>query len=401
MNLITKAKEHLIMHHPFFAYLSLQVEFVPDKTVSKSSIDGLKLRYNPKYIETLSIAECAGLIAHAMGHVLLLHPLRSAHKEAKRWDKATDYAVNSILKEANIPLLNDLYDSSLKNKSAESIYEDLKEENDENNTQSNEANDDNGEAGGSDNSSDSNPSGESNSDSGSNEQQETGDFNVCEVEAPRDNSISEAEQELIITQKIMDAAMQSEFSGNQLGAAIELIVDQLKEPKKDWREIFFKFFAEITQNDYDWEMPDLQYLQRNLYVPSLNSPDIGNIIFGFDTSGSVNTKILNLFLSEFQEAAEQIKKEILVIYCDDEVRKVEEVQSEDIKNIKPAGGWGTLFSPVFKYIEDNDLNPKALVYFTDGKCHESLAEPSYPVIWCIYNNKNFVPQFGECIFIDN
>ena len=94
-------------------------------------------------------------------------------------------------------------------------------------------------------------------------------------------------------------------------------------------------------------------------------------------------------------------KEIIVIHCDTEIREVEDVQSEDIDSITPKGRGGTRFSPVFEYIAENDLDPKALIYFTDGRCYETLTEPSYPVIWCIYENKNFKPQFGEAIFVDN
>jgi len=77
------------------------------------------------------------------------------------------------------------------------------------------------------------------------------------------------------------------------------------------------------------------------------------------------------------------------------------VQAGEIDTIVPEGGGGTSFRPVFDYINDNDLNPKALIYFTDGKCYETLTEPDYPVIWAIYDNKAFVPQFGEMIIIDN
>jgi predicted metal-dependent peptidase len=393
MNLIRQAKEHLILYHPFFAYLALQIEFVEDSSVNKTSIDGVTLRYNPEFIDTLDVRECAGLIAHAMGHVLLLHPLRSENKEAQRWDKATDYAVNSILKESNIPLLNDLYDSKFHKSTAEDIYEILEEEN--------ESNDSNGSEGSENNQDDGVSSGQNDSDTGDNEQSGMDGSDICEVEAPADSGVSKSEQESRIIQKIMDAAMQAEFSGTQLTAAITTVINSLKEPKKDWREILLKFTAELARNDYNWEMPDLQYLQRNIYIPSLHSVDIGGIIFAIDTSASINEYLLSTFLSELREASEQITKEITVIHCDTEIRKVEEVQSEDIEKITPVGRGVTSFLPVFKYIEENDVDPKALIYFTDGKCWDRLVEPKYPVIWCIYNNSNFVPQFGESINVDN
>jgi predicted metal-dependent peptidase len=401
MEIIQKAKEHLILHHPFFAYLSLQIEFIEDSTVDKTSIDGVVFRYNPKFIKSIDVRGCAALIAHAMSHVLLLHPLRAEHKDIHRWDKACDYAVNTILKDSHIPLMNDLYDPKYDNVPAEDIYELLEEESEE------KGNDSNSSAAnqmGEDNSGNGVSSGpeESDSNSGGDEQkqEEMDGSDICGVEPPLQPGVSDQEQEQRIMQKIMDAAMQAEFSGTQLTAAIKTVINALKEPKKDWREILFKFTAELARNDYDWEMPDLIYLQRNIYIPSLHSIDIGGIVFAIDTSASINDELLKTFLSELKEAAEQITKEITVLHCDTEIRKVEEVLSEEIDSIVPEGRGNTKFSPVFKYIEENDLNPKALIYFTDGKCWETLKAPDYPVIWCIYENKNFVPQFGESINVD-
>ena len=399
MNLIKQAKEYLILHHPFFAYLSLQINFEEDSSVAKSSIDGFTFRYNPEHIASFNVQECAAFIARAMASVLLLHPLRAEHKEVERFNKACAYAVNDIMKEAHIPILNEFYDPKFKNLSAEDIYEVLEDE--EENESSRKTNNSDGTGNGEDNSDNSIPTGQDSSDSGDNEQQQVGDSDICEIKPPTEYEMSGQEQEQRMTQIIMDAAMQTEFCGTQLTQAITAVVNQLKEPKKDWREILLHFTAEIARNDYDWEKPDLQYLQRNIYIPSLHSIDIGGVVFAIDTSGSINEDLLTIFLSELKEAAEQMTKEIIVIHCDTEIREVEDVQSEDIDSITPKGRGGTRFSPVFEYIAENDLDPKALIYFTDGRCYETLTEPDYPVIWCIYENKNFKPQFGEAIFVDN
>ena len=106
MDLIKKAKEHLILYNPFFAYLALQVEFVEDVDVGTASIDGIVFRYNKEWLETYDYRWCAGLIAHGMAHILLLHPLRAEGKNVERWNQAADYAVNSILKKASIEIVH-------------------------------------------------------------------------------------------------------------------------------------------------------------------------------------------------------------------------------------------------------------------------------------------------------
>ena len=378
MELIKRAKEHLILYHPFFAYLALQVEFIREDEVGTSSIDGITFRYNQEWLEKYDHRWVAGLITHGMGHVLLLHPLRAEGKNIERWNQASDYAVNCLLSKSNIPLVNGLYEPAYNALSTEQIYELLKGDD---GTQRDSSNPYMGSNDGTD----------FKSNNGS---------DTCKVVLPDMTSTSENETESIMTQKIMNAAMQTKLCGEGLSDMIQEIVNEIKEPKKDWREILHKFTAELARNDYDWQKPDESYLQRNLYIPGLHNEEIGGVIFALDTSSSINKELLREFLSELKEAVSQMTEDVTVIHCDTMVRKVEQVQTEDVDKIIPEGRGGTKFLPVFDYIENNDLNPKALIYFTDGYCYDRLIEPDYPVIWCIYDNKNFIPQFGDCINVD-
>ena len=377
MELIKRAKEHLILYNPFFAYLALQVEFIEDADVGTSSIDGIVFRYDKEWLESLDVRKCAGLIAHGMCHVLLLHPLRAEGKNIERWNRASDYAVNSILKKAGIELINELYLSEYNGLDTEQIYDLLKDE------------DEGEEEGG----------GFAGFNDGNAFKSEDGS-DACKVVLPDMVNTPASEVESIMTQKIMDAATQSESCGEGLSDAIKEIISEIKEPKKDWREILHKFTAEIARNDYDWERPDPVYAQNNIYIPGLHNEEIGGVVFAIDTSSSVNKDLLQEFLSELKEAVSQMTEEVTVIHCDTQVRKVEQVQSEEVDKIQPEGRGGTSFLPVFERIEVDDMNPKALIYFTDGQCYDTLIEPDYPVIWCIYENPSFVAQFGESIIVD-
>lgn len=387
MEIIKRAKEHLILYNPFFAYLALQVEFEQDEGIETASIDGIVFRYNPTWLQTYDYRWCAGLIAHGMAHILLLHPLRAEGKNVERWNQASDYAVNSILKKAGILLVNELYEPTYDGLDTEQIYDLLKPEEEQ------DENEDNADGNGNDVASfaDFADGSEFSSSDGS---------DVCKVVLPDTTSTPQAEIESIVTQKIMDAATQSEMCGEGLSDAVKEALNELKEPKKDWREILHKFTAELARNDYDWQRPDESYMQRDLYIPGLHNEEIGGIVFAIDTSGSVDRDLLKEFLSELKEAVSQMTEEVTVIHCDTEVRKVEQVQTEEVDKIEPEGRGRTRFVPVFNHIEENDLNPKALIYFTDGKCYDKLEETDYPVIWVIYNNKNFIPQFGECVNIN-
>lgn len=70
----------------------------------------------------------------------------------------------------------------------------------------------------------------------------------------------------------------------------------------------------------------------------------------------------------------------------------------DLGHIKPKGGGGTDFRPIFTYVRDNYRNeyPACIVIFTDGYApypNESDAL-GIPVLWLI-NNEDMTPPFGK------
>ena len=68
----------------------------------------------------------------------------------------------------------------------------------------------------------------------------------------------------------------------------------------------------------------------------------------------------------------EIGKNITVIECDDEIRRIYKINSiKDIKKRKSNNG-STKFSPVFKYIKSNNMRNVILIYFTDGVGEKEL-----------------------------
>ena len=93
-------------------------------------VDGVSLFVNPKFVEEKSQAELCGVIAHECLHVALLHPTRRGQRDAKKWNVATDHAVNLELLKAIraddgylMELPSDcLADPQYKGMSADTIY---------------------------------------------------------------------------------------------------------------------------------------------------------------------------------------------------------------------------------------------------------------------------------------
>ena len=66
--------------------------------------------------------------------------------------------------------------------------------------------------------------------------------------------------------------------------------------------------------------------------------------------------------------------------------------------IKPHGGGGTAFSPVFQFMRDKDINPVACVFLTDLCCGDFGDAPDYPVLWVSTHNDQ--APFGEVVMME-
>lgn len=378
---IVKAKLKLVLNNPFFASLALGMEYIEDQSTETAKCNGKAIKYNPEFINNLDIDTLTGLIAHEILHPALLHHIRIENKDFQVFNQAADFAINPILKENGFKLPEGaLIDQRFSNMPAENIYSVLMQEKEQQEKQGNK------------------PGNENQPGKGQEQQQGKQD------ESKKPENFGQVEkfegekeqQESEMKQKLVQAANNAKNMG-KLSKSIQTYIDELINPKINWREVLNRFVAEIARNDYSWSKPSTRYLPMGLYLPKLESVEVGKVVFIIDTSGSINREMLNTFVSELFDIKETFNFPVTVIHSDSEVKKVEELTDE---NIVPVGGGGTDFRPALKYIEENIYDAKAVVYFTDGMCSRLPESFDLPLIWAIYGKYPFKPKFGEVINIE-
>ncbi len=138
-----------------------------------------------------------------------------------------------------------------------------------------------------------------------------------------------------------------------------------------------------------------------LYLPMSEPTETGRIILIVDTSGSIDDELIERFGGEAKSIADTFSISLTVLYVDTEVRGVQAFKPGEDIHLKPRGGCGTDFRPGFAYIEKHKLEPRAVVYLTDGECISYPTEPGYPVFWYMFGNSYVTPPFGKVIQIDN
>jgi predicted metal-dependent peptidase len=145
--------------------------------------------------------------------------------------------------------------------------------------------------------------------------------------------------------------------------------------------------------------PNRRYIHQGIYFPSLSNSELNRIAIAVDTSGSIVPDDLSQFAAEISEIMEQYPASVHLIYCDMKVQHYQVFERSDLPmTMKPKGGGGTDYRPVFQLIDREAFNPACLVYLTDMECL-SFPEfaPDYPVLWINVGTNLREPPFGEVI----
>jgi predicted metal-dependent peptidase len=159
---------------------------------------------------------------------------------------------------------------------------------------------------------------------------------------------------------------------------IERPLEQARQSERDWRAILRDFIATTSPSDYRWA-PNRRFISSGLYLLSIELRGVGDIVIAVDTSGSIGTKELEQFAGEINAIASEAQPEsICVNYCD---RALEEPIS----------------CRHFKWVEENGIEPKCLIYLTGLCCNSFRSAPDYPVLW-VTDSHNTAP-FGETLRI--
>jgi predicted metal-dependent peptidase len=366
---LAKGRAGLILDQPFFGGLALRLNLVEDfdnPANPTATVDGKEIRYNPEWIDSMSLDEVKGVLCHEIMHCANQHHTRRGDREPERWNSACDYAINPLIEGCGLTLPNPLSDPHFNNMAAEEIYPKLPEGDDKN--QGNDP----GKCGG---------------------VQDAPGKDGGQASAD-DRAKAASEWKVAVAQ----AATQAQTMG-ELPGALERMVDEMLEPVLDWREILRRFVDTSAKNDYQWFPPNRRHIHNGLILPSLRSQELKNVTMAMDTSGSITEENLKAFGAEVRAIVEDYRANTKVIYCDAKVQRVEEFDAYTPVELSPRGGGGTDFRPVFDLIEESGEYPVCLIYQTDGYCSDfPKVEPSYPILWILTErNDSFRPPFGDVI----
>jgi predicted metal-dependent peptidase len=365
---LSKAKTGLILEHPFLGAVAINMPFILSEEVPTAATNGKRVLFNPKFITDMTDEELKFLVAHEVFHPMLEHNFRRGERNQRKWNRAADYVINELLTVEGVGKMpsGGLQSTSIYKAgggTSDGIYNILEDQPG-----------DDGSGGYADG---------------------VGGFDECEDAGgnPAEQAQAQAEMKIQVAQAAQAAKMMGKMSAN-----MQRLVDEVLQPKVDWRTVLQRFVEKARTDQRTWSRPNRRFISQGMYLPSTSGEVMGEMLFAVDCSGSIDQDTLNQFAAEISKVKDDCCPTLIhVVYFDSEVSHHETYTPDDALDIKPHGGGGTAFSPVFRYAEEHDINPVACVFLTDLYCSDFGAAPDYPVLW-VSNGRDNAP-FGEVVMM--
>ena len=188
----------------------------------------------------------------------------------------------------------------------------------------------------------------------------------------------------------------------QLPGSVQRIIKQLTETKVDFTQLLAQFVQKTCQDDYCMARPNRRYISQGIYLPSLRSDQLPEIVILIDDSGSMDERQLALAMAATDGAIAQVRPQRVHVYCCDSHVHWQCVleQGEPVRWDITGGGGGTAFQPAFDAMMADGVQPACVLYFTDGDGYDrgSVTDPGVPVLWMLTDGPVAMP-FGETVLI--
>ena len=379
--IISASLLRLRMRSPFFATLALFARFIPTSDTSSAATDGKDIFYNSEFLRSLSAPQQDGLLLHEILHAALLHVIRRGVRDKEIWNIAADIVVNGIIYQQGCFELpqGGIRDEKLEHLSVEEIYELLQQQ-----CSHSLSNPDllEGMGGGWEGSAE---DGDGNNSSQLQELDSLSAAKKAELESHWRNAMQQA---TVIARTTSQGTLPAGMA-RELGA--------LDTAQLDWRSYLWRY---LVKTPTDYTEFDRRFIGRGLYLETLQGESV-KVYVAVDTSGSIDNRLLKMFLSEVRGILSSYPHlECELYYADAEVYGAYEL-NPDSDLPQPQGGSGTSFVPFFNQIDNcwDGMTTAVCVYLTDGYGTFPDTPPELPVLWVVTPGGLDLAQFpfGETV----
>lgn len=398
---IVQARLKLLFGQPFFGTLTMHLKLV-DATdygwCPTAAVDGRNIYYNRDFFEDLDVDEIQFILCHEVLHVALDHFGRRHHRDPSWWNMANDYVINGMLisdKIGKMPTKKvvdtnekgengskaqrvGLYDERYLGWTSEAVYDDLEKRK----VKKELTIDVHIEMG---------------DDADSKNNKNKIPINISSEE------LKKIKEEM--KNKILQSA---QAAAGKLPASLKRLIDDIVEPKVNWRELLQQNIQSCITDDFTWMRPNRKHMYGGIFLPVLDKDETIDIAVAIDMSGSISDTMAKDFLSEVYGIMNLYNDFTISIVCFDtrayNFKTFTKDTADDLLTYECKGGGGTDFNAFWDYWIENQIEPKKAVIFTDGFPFGEWGPPNYAdTLWIITEGAKtrVKPPFGQYAYYDH
>ena len=384
---LTTARVGLLLKAPFFGNMATRMRLIDASDwCPTAATDGRGFYYNKDFVTKLSTKKLEFLFAHEICHAIFDHFGRVGSRDRQLSNIAQDYAVNQILVDERIgekiTEVKICYDPKYRGMAWEEIYDELWDK--------------------------------AEKISMPELMKQLGDLldEHLKENAPGEEgdgkkpSISKEDLQKI-RDEIKEAMIQSAAAAGagKTPAGIQRMIKDLTEPKINWRELVRQEIQSIVRNDFSFQRVNRKSMHSGAILPGMKEATTIDVAIAIDMSGSIGDEDATTFLSEVKGILDQYEDFKVDIWCFDtdiyNHQTVTHDNSEDLVEYEPQGGGGTDFEVNFQFMQDNGIQPKKFIMFTDGYPCGTWGDEDYcDTIFVVKGNKDAEAPFGQTVIYE-
>jgi predicted metal-dependent peptidase len=388
---LVTARIGLLLRHPFFGNLATRMKLIDASDwCATLATDGRNFYYNNDFVNKLKPKEAEFGFAHEVLHNVFDHMGRRDHRDPQLSNIAADYAVNQILKDERIgevpSWIKIFQDNKYRGMSYEQIYDDLYDKAEKIDIGSlgellDEHLDGEGEGDG---------------------EGEDGDEKEGNGKGRPRLTAEEKKQIRDEIKEAMVAAAQAAGAGRVPGAVARMI-QTFTEPKMDWRQMLRMNIQSILKSNFSFSRPNRKSQHCGAVLPGMMNEETIDVSVAIDMSGSISDAMARDFIGEVKGIMDEYKDFKLDLWCFDTdiygYKQFTGDTADELMEYECKGGGGTDFDANWKFMKDNDINPKRFIMFTDGYPCGSWGDEDYcETLFIVHGNETIVSPFGQTAY---
>ena len=390
---LTTARVGLLLKAPFFGNMATRMKLIDASDwCPTAATNGRDFMYNKEFVKKLSVKKLEFLFAHEICHGIFDHFGRLGSRIPMLANIAQDYAVNQILVDERIgekiTEVQICYDSKYRGMAWEEIYDELFEK------------------------SEKIPMEQLLSQLGDlldehiKEEEGAGSEGDKTKDGKGKPSLTKEEAEQI-RDEIKNAMIQSAAAAGagKVPAGIQRLIKNWTEPKMDWRQLVQQEIQSIVRNDYSFQRVNRKSMHSGAILPGMKEATTIDVAISIDMSGSIGEEDATAFLSEIKGIMDQYEDYRINLWCFDtdiyNWKTITHDESHELEEYEPQGGGGTDFEVNWTFMEENGIQPKKFIMFTDGyPCGGWGNEDYCDTIFIVKGNTQANAPFGQTVIYE-